>query len=299
MVSARRIGTLKTAVGVMTTSLLVLILFSGIRGSWNPVNLRWLSQIEFVGVSVAAGYICLVQALRLGPLTIVSPVGTSVGALSVILAVALLGERPSPAQWIAICILAAGCAMAGVVRAPRRGGLPRLGPGAMFALAAAALYALVTVELRDPVRAVGWPQTLIFSRLTTSVIMLMIVACGRRVSPWLVSVRPAARHTVVRSSSARLRAQIPLVWTGTAVTGLLLFAGGFLEAIGQLGRALGLNTAPAWLIGLTVSTETAIVSSVGLIVFKERPRLVQWIGILVILGGLLLLFLGPTGGAIG
>jgi drug/metabolite transporter (DMT)-like permease len=77
----------------------------------------------------------------------------------------------------------------------------------------------------------------------------------------------------------------------TQPAALLIVLGG-LNALGQLTRALALETAPAWLVGLVVSTSPAAVLATAVLVLHERVGPAQWLGIGLIIAGLALVAAG-------
>ena len=94
--------------GILMLLLPLLVLLGG---HWsNPLALSGRSWL-FLGLSALAtalSWICSFRALKLGPASLVAPVDKLSVLVVVLLAVVLLGERPSALGWLALCLVGAG-----------------------------------------------------------------------------------------------------------------------------------------------------------------------------------------------
>lgn len=301
-VTARRVGTLRATAGGLLISLLGLLAYAAVAGLAFPADpMRWL-PIGLLGVSASIAYLTFWQALRLGPIAVVSPIGASFGALSVVGAVVFLGERPSQLQWLAVPLTSLGSVLAAVVfeRGARR--RPRLvGLGPLFAVVSVVCFAIATVGLAGPTREIGWAQAILVSRLfnvvTTWSIMLAITrrSAGRGVAGALDSGAAAAPSAPepplgatgegVGAGDAGGRAHGPVdAWA----IGLMLLLGAT-DVVGMVGLGIGLSLAPAWLVSLAASTGPVVAIAGGLAVFHERLRPNQWVGVALVAAGIALI----------
>ena len=253
-IMARRVGTLRAAAGALLASLVSLAAMLGVLQPPAPASREWLPPVLALGALAGVGYLALVNALRLGPVSAVSPLTATGGAVSVLLAVVLLQERPTPVQWLAVGLAATGAALVAVV--PGIGRVRLAGPGPAFALMAVACYAISLVELQQFVRAAGVLPVVFIWRVGNVAVASLAFAAGR----W--------RRTTPTSAFVGGR--------GAAVSGVFLV--GLLETSGQTFRALGLAVAPAWLLGLVGSLAPAVVVAAGVAFLGERPRRLQWAG---------------------
>jgi len=73
----------------------------------------WLFLI-LSGLATGASWLCYFRALKLGPATLVAPIDKLSVVLVALFGVALLGERPSPAGWAGIALVAAGAILIAV-----------------------------------------------------------------------------------------------------------------------------------------------------------------------------------------
>jgi drug/metabolite transporter (DMT)-like permease len=142
-ITARRLGTLLTvslsllvSVGVLAAGLLV-------TSAW-PSVVRALPVVG-IGVIAAIANVSLWQALRYGPVSVVSPIAATVGAVTVLLAMVLLGEEPGPIQLIAVPVALCGSVLAAVEFRPEERRPSLVGPGPVLAVVAMLCYSLAGV----------------------------------------------------------------------------------------------------------------------------------------------------------
>lgn len=97
---------IRTAILMLVLPLLVLL-----GGQWsNPLLLSgrtWL-YLALSALATALSWICSFRALKLGPASLVAPVDKLSVLVVALLAVVLLGERPSPLGWLALGLVGAG-----------------------------------------------------------------------------------------------------------------------------------------------------------------------------------------------
>ena len=89
----------------------VLGVFVQATGKWsNPFELpgkTWLFLV-LSGLATGASWVCYFRALKFGDASKVAPVDKLSVLLVTVFAVAFLGERPSPREWIGILMVGAG-----------------------------------------------------------------------------------------------------------------------------------------------------------------------------------------------
>ena len=76
--------------------------------NFGQLNGRAIGSIALTGVCGGLSWICGFRALQLADATKVAPIDKLSMPLGVILAVILLGERPSPMNWAGIAMIAIG-----------------------------------------------------------------------------------------------------------------------------------------------------------------------------------------------
>jgi drug/metabolite transporter (DMT)-like permease len=287
---ARRLGTLRVAAGELLVSVLLLLALLAIAGLGLPTEPRWTVWIAAVAALRAFGYFALLRAFSLGPVAVVGPVVAGNSAVTVIAAVILLGDRPSPVQYLAVLMATIGSILIVLVvdRPARRFRAVGLGP--LIAIVAMVCLATVVAAQQPPIREVGWLPTIAFRRLVEALITWTLVGVGWFVAPELLGLRqsrPVVDPIVAMDSSSRR-----VVPTWRPRTSRALLAIGAIDTIGLSSLAVALDVAPAWLFGVVGSIGPAVALSYGMVVLGERLRPTQWLGIALILASLVLVAIG-------
>lgn len=276
---SRRLGALRTGAMVLSVSLVALLAYGALNPPSIPGDVEWLARVFGLGCLTGIAYLSLVNALRLGPVVVVSPLGATVGGMSVLLAVVLLGSRPSAFQWVGVFAAAAGSVLVALV--PEGGRVRLTGRGPVFALIAMAGYATSIVGLQDPIRFAGWLPTLIVWRTGNVLVAGVVLLAWRGRVPDTV---PATRSG---DTVAALPGALPTRNRHAAIAGVVLT--GLLETAGQVLRAQGLAVAPAWIVGLLGSLAPVIVIGAGVLILGERLARSQWAGIGLAAAGVVIL----------
>ncbi len=286
--AARRWGTVKATFASLVIAFFLFIVFAIATGADIPFRDNDLLPLLF-GLGIAAGvaYLAQLESLRAGPLSVVTPIGATSGAMTVFFAFVLLGERPNALQWVGIPIATLGAlAVAVDIQSATRIRLISRGP--IFAALAVVSGAISNAVLRVPVRDLGSMAAIIFQRsFTVALIAIVFIVMARKGTlPSAVAVTsagiasPAGTIEPTLSSNARRR------WVA------LLFLIGFLDAAAFIFFVEGLQRADAWLIGILSQSGRVIAVIGGLVLFHERLRNYQWLGVAFVVGGLVLAVAG-------
>lgn len=186
--------TLFAAQSVGLAVVTVAVLATG-TGRW---ELGVVVPVMALGWFNITGFFTLYKALQKGKLTIVSPIVSTSPALTVLLAVFVLGEMLPPAAWVTIAAILTGM----VVMAVRKDGLAsgaRIAPGVPWALWTFITLGLVTFLLKVVVTEAGPIFTIFLMRLGAVVALLPLVALGKIASPNFGEGRSAALPVAVGS----------------------------------------------------------------------------------------------------
>lgn len=271
--AARRLGSLRVLAGSQAVSVVALVLLIVA----DPSRLGDDAAAGIVaglplGIVAAAAYLAYFTALRIGPLSIVSPIIVAYGGTTVVLAVLLRGETLLPVQAVGAAIATAGVVLAGLVfdEGSWRG-VRLVGPGVLVAVLTTLLFAVVTILLASPIRDHGWLSVVLGSRLANVAAGALLLALA------------------LRTDAPRLR---PLLWPGSALTrslaGLVVVAG-VCDMLGFGAYAVGLEVAPVWLVGLASSFGPVMVVMYAVGRLGERLRRTQWLGLVLIGAGVVVL----------
>lgn len=91
--------------------IVVLAAFVGFTGKWSDpraLSPRTLLFLTLSALATGASWVCYFRALQLGHASQVAPVDKLSVVLVALFAVAVLGERPSAREWLAIAMIAGG-----------------------------------------------------------------------------------------------------------------------------------------------------------------------------------------------
>jgi drug/metabolite transporter (DMT)-like permease len=220
------------------------------------------------GVVAAGAYLSFFTALRIGPLAVVSPVVAAYGGLTVLLAVVVRGETLHPIQALGAMLATAGVVLTGIVFDGGWRGTRIVGRGVLFSLVAMFLFAVLTVGLATPIRIAGWLPVLLASRVANALTIWTVLVV-------VVVARPRGSETLLATTAGR---------TNRAV--LAAVAAGVLDIVGFVAFAIGLERAPTWIVGLASSFGPVVAVIVAVVLWGERLRASQWVGLAGIAAGL-------------
>ena len=214
-----------------------------------------------LGVGAAVSYVGLYYAFAVGPLSVVGPITALFGTVTVLFAVLFLGERLTIADTVAVIIAASGSILA-AIEFKGSGRIQIIGLGPLAALGAVLLGSAITVALQHPIRTDGWVPTVIAVRIGVAVTAgIALIAVSRF---W-----PGTGGLDAPTSGARLPKRFVA----------LIAAIGCFDAIAFSSYAIGLSTAPVWLVGIVAATSPIVLLFGGLLILHERLRPLQWVGV--------------------
>jgi drug/metabolite transporter (DMT)-like permease len=271
--AGRRLGSLRVAAIVLAASLAAVVVLSIVRSSGLPAN-PWDTLAAFVNGVIAAGaYLAFYTALRIGPVSVVGPVVAAYGGLTVVLAVLLRGETLTGLQALGAAIGTVGVILTGLVSDGGWRGMRIVGRGVVFSLVAMVGFAVITIGLAAPIRSSGWLPVLLGSRVANAATVWLITAA-------LLATRPPAAASLLAPALDR-RPITRRVAVAAAV------AGGLLDILGFIAFAIGLEAAPTWIVGLASSFGPVVGVVVAVMLWGERLRPNQWLGLVGIGAGLI------------
>jgi drug/metabolite transporter (DMT)-like permease len=270
--AGRRLGSLRVAAIVQVTSLVLIVVLCAIRGSWFPARFDDIVVSIVTGVVAAGAYLSFFTALRIGPLSVVSPVVAAYGGLTVILAVLIRGEVLTPLQAIGAGLATLGVVLTGLVSDGGWRSTRVAGKGVGFAIVALVCFAILTIGLAGPIRSAGWLPVLLTARIANaSTVMLVLLV--------VILFRPRAAQPLLVGDAAHPNSRLR-----TAVAAAI--AGGVLDIVGFVAFAIGLEIAPAWIVGLASSFGPVVSVIVAIALWHEKLQPSQWVGLVGIALGL-------------
>jgi drug/metabolite transporter (DMT)-like permease len=270
--ASRRVGSVGVLAGTQLTSLVLLIGIAILNAALLPASALPGFGIGLVlGVVAALAYLSFYAALRIGPISVVSPVVAAYGGLTVVLAVLFLDESLAPVQALGAAIATAGIVLTGLELGGSLRATRLVGPGVLIALVTMVLFAVLTVLLAGPIKEYGWLPVMLGSRTTNTAVgvMLLGLALATRGGPMDPLLGPRG------GVSARAIA--------------LVLVAGVCDLLGFVSYTIGLEVAETWLVGLASSFGPALVVLIAVAFLGERLRPSQWAGLAMLAGGLVVL----------
>lgn len=293
---ARRLGTLRVAAGELALSLVLLLVLIRIAGLGLPSDPHWVSIVAGIAALRTFGYFALIRAFSFGPVAVVGPITAGNSAATVVAAMLLLGDRPSPLQLVAVVVATVGSLLIVLVvdRPNRR--LRLSGRGPMLAIVAMVCLATVVAAQQPPIRALGWLPMIALRRGFEVAITWSILVIGWLLAPAAVGLvrRPwsewSRRGRAPRPPASR--APSPLGGWAASRSARFLVAIAVFDTVGLSSLAVALQVAPAWLFGIVGSVGPVVAVTYGMVFLGERLKPVQWLGIAFVLLALVLVGLG-------
>ena len=268
--ASRVIGSLRVTAGMQSvTAVLFLVIFIA-TGATIPTDPASIALAVLLGLIGAGAYLSYFTGLQFGPIAVVSGMVSAFGGLTVVLSVVIRGETLSPLQAFGAAVATIGVlltafAFDGGLRATRFAG-----PGVVFALVALVLFSLMAITTDVALETMSWIQIYTIARVVNASIGTVVL---------LVLARRAG-------SALGHRPEGGPIWSNSRIVGALVLVG-VLDVMGLIAFAIGLETAPTWMVGLAASFGPAVTIMVAVAFLGERLRPVQWFGLLGILTGMI------------
>ena len=270
--SGRRLGSLRVAALVQLSSLAAVLILCLVRSTGLPAKPEDTVAALLNGVVASGAYLAFFTALRIGPVSVVSPVVAAYGGLTVVLAVLIRGETLTPLQAVGAAVGTVGVILTGLISDSGWRGTRIVGRGVVFSLVAMACFAILTIGLAGPIRSAGWLPVLLGSRAANAATIWLIVG--------LVAITRSPAASPLLASAAGGRA----IAARTAI--VVAIVGGLLDILGFIAFAIGLEVAPTWIVGLASSFGPVVTVLVAVVLWGERLRPNQWLGLAGIATGL-------------
>lgn len=266
---SRVIGSLRVTAGMQSvTAVLFLVIFVA-TGATIPTEPASIALAVLLGLIGAGAYLSYFTGLQFGPIAVVSGMVSAFGGLTVVLSVVIRGESLNPLQAFGagvatVGVLLTALAFDGGLRATRFAG-----PGVVFALVALVLFSLMAITTDVALETMSWIQIYTIARVVNASIGTVVLLVLARRAGSALGHRPEGGPT----------------WSNPRIVGALVLVG-VLDVVGLVAFAIGLETAPTWMVGLAASFGPAVTIVVAVAFLGERLRPVQWFGLLGILTGM-------------
>jgi drug/metabolite transporter (DMT)-like permease len=193
--SGRRVGSLPAVlIGQLLSAVLVTILLFTIGDGLTSLS-AVLGLVALNGIVAMAAYASHYHALQLGPVAVVSPIGAGYAVVGVLLAIVILGERPTPLALTGMVVAIVGTILVSTDLPAFRARIHEPAPGLWWGVGSAIGFGVAGFILGWVVQETNdWVAALWASRLSMLVAFVPLVLARRRE---LTRLRRAARLGVV------------------------------------------------------------------------------------------------------
>jgi drug/metabolite transporter (DMT)-like permease len=271
--ASRRIGSLLVTVGVVLVSAIVLFVVTIATATEIPTDPPTVATAGLLGLIGAGAYFAYFTGLRVGPIAVVSGMVAAYGGLTVVLSVVMRGETLTPIQAFGAAIATVGVILTGVAFEGGLRGTRFAGPGVIFAIVALVLFSMMAITTDIALESAGWLQVLLASRVVTAAVSIAIVAVVA-----LIARRRRPGPTGANADLATPAMHTEQEWDRRRLIAVIVLAG-VLDVLGLISFAIGLETAPTWLVGLASSFGPAVTILVAVAFLGERLKRIQWFGL--------------------
>jgi drug/metabolite transporter (DMT)-like permease len=267
-VTGRRIGSLWVVLAAQSFSAAVVtaIAIAGGQDFTAVGALIW--WIVLNSVFSATAYVTHYRALELGPLAVVSPVGATYALVGVLLAVLVLGERPSAGVIVGGFVTVLGVMLTSTDLRKIRAGTHTMPPGLPWAIASAIGFGVGGLTLGKLSQDLGWELGLWSSRVAQ---LVAFVALGIAWRERQLRGRFAARPAIVAA----------------------LTVGGA-DLLGVLGFSIGAEAGSVTPVLIASAVFPLIAVALSVVFLHERPVPNQYVGVAMTVAGLVLVGLGSA-----
>jgi drug/metabolite transporter (DMT)-like permease len=266
--ASRVIGSLRVTAGMQLVSAVIFIALALAAGTTIPTDPGSLAIATLLGLIGAGAYLAYFTGLQYGPISVVSGVVAAFGGLTVVLSVIFRGETLTALQAAGATIATAGVILTGIAFEGGWRSTRFAGPGVAFSVVALVLFALMTMATDIALERMSWLQVYAIARgINAAISIAVVVGLG------LIASRRGRRPTGGPA------------WSDGRIVGAIVLAA-VLDVLGLVAFAIGLETAPTWMVGLAASFGPAVTIVAAVVFLGERLKPIQWFGLSGILVGM-------------
>jgi transporter family protein len=259
--ASRVIGSLRVTAGMQSVSAVIFVALALITGTQMPAEPGSFAIAALLGFIGAGAYLAYFTGLQHGPIAVVSGVVAAFGGLTVVLSVVFRGESLTTLQAAGATIATIGVVLTGIAFEGGWRSTRFAGPGVVFSIIALILFSLMTMVTDIALETMEWLQVYSLARgvnAATSIVVLVLLA----------------RRTGGRSE----RPVGGPAWSESRIVGAIVVAA-VLDVLGLIAFAIGLESAPTWMVGLAASFGPAVTILAAVAFLGERLKPIQWFGL--------------------
>jgi drug/metabolite transporter (DMT)-like permease len=266
-IAGRRMGSGRTVViAQVAAAALISLIVLLVRPDLSRLDtvIPWLVPNAFIG---AAAFATLYRGLQLGPIAVVSPVLASYAVVPVLLSVILLGESLGAIGVAGVAITIGGAVLTSTDLRALEAGMRRMHAGLPWAIASTLLFGVATYVMGWASKEAGFLPSLWFGRLSMMTVFLI-----------------AALIVWLRSRSGPAHEGEP----ARRAVGLAVLVG-VVELLGTIAYARGAEVGLVSIVTAASATYPLIPVFGGVALLHERPAPNQYLGVALVIAGLVVL----------
>lgn len=268
-VASRSQGALRVVLGFHLAAMIPLTALVLATDGLAGVTATQVAVLVGVGAVGWVSYLAFYGALTIGPISVLSPIVSGYAAVTVLLAVVIGGNHLSGAQAAAVAITILGAMVASAdVRAIARAKLERRSAlGVALALAAMALLGGFVFGVSYYRGEIGWLAPIFLARGFAAVFLLgHVLTRGARAANGTAPATPRPRWPI-------------------GIIALLAA----LDTGGYVCLNLGVGHAPTAIVAAASAPYATVPIVMGVSLFGERPTRTQWLGVALVVAGVIVL----------
>jgi drug/metabolite transporter (DMT)-like permease len=177
---SRRVGAVRTAFVGHATGVVALTLFLVLSAERLTASGASLLALPFAGILVAVAFLAVYRGLALGPVALVAPISAGYAGVTVMLAVPILGERPSPLASAGIAAIVCGVVLSSTEAGKRRERRSSQPSGVPFGVISMCAFGVATLIIGYFSKRLGWFDSVYLTRLASGATLLAILGTTRR-----------------------------------------------------------------------------------------------------------------------
>lgn len=257
--ASRRAGAIAVVFGFNLLATIGLAVACVVTGALDGVGAGDVWPFVGIGAIGAAAYLVFYRALAIGPISIVSPIVSGYAGVTVVLAVIFLGDRLSAGELAALLVLLAGVVLASSDLAQVRRISRHQALGLVLAVAAMVALGAFVFGVAYYADELGWLAPIFLGRAFTTL--------------FIGAAAVAQRQRLDRD--VRLVGAISLV--------------ALVDTAGYVAFNIGTRKADTALVATAAAPYAVVPIALGVALLRERPAPIQWLGIALVIGGVVLL----------
>ena len=257
---SRKIGIYRVLLATHVVSVLLSTIYLPFALDFGGVSPGDWLDLFLISILIIVTLSALYKALQIGPVAVVSPI-VATPLAAILLAVVVGGERLATGQVVGIVITASGAALTSMDIRELHSGRRLIGTGTLFALAAMLGGGIWVYRIGSLSQKLGWFLPVYLNRVMTLGLLAPIQIRGRM---WK--------------------------WQGLTIRlalGVVLL--GVLETVALFAFARGAEIGAISIVAATFSVYPLVPIAGGLLIFKERLAPNQFVGLAIVLPGLITL----------